>query len=216
MHKLISHLIRIHYLNLFNINNSHKKSHNSFNSAISIRNNVYYKKLLKGVHTMNKKILSIFIMVMALSLLGVSCNNKTTKPSTNTPTEKPDGGDQGDTKKDLGTLVPSSEVDFGTDIEFTADITKNVTINGISSEAKNITYTISSVSGLTGASEANFSYNGTTLTMKKDIAAAFTDDTQKTFKVKVKLSADGFKDGEVDITCKAKKKAEASGGDGSK
>ena len=29
---------------------------------------------------MNKKILSIFVMVMALSLLGVSCNNKSTNP----------------------------------------------------------------------------------------------------------------------------------------
>ena len=31
---------------------------------------------------MNKKILSIFVMVMALSLLGVSCNNKNTTGST--------------------------------------------------------------------------------------------------------------------------------------
>ena len=30
---------------------------------------------------MNKKILSIFVMVMALSLLGVSCNKKTTDPT---------------------------------------------------------------------------------------------------------------------------------------
>ncbi|PTY41232.1 hypothetical protein [Brachyspira hampsonii] len=30
---------------------------------------------------MNKKIFSIFIMVMALSLFGVSCNNKTTSPN---------------------------------------------------------------------------------------------------------------------------------------
>ena len=32
---------------------------------------------------MNKKILSIFVMVMALSLLGVSCNKKTTDPTNN-------------------------------------------------------------------------------------------------------------------------------------
>ena len=32
---------------------------------------------------MNKKILSIFVMVMALSLLGVSCNKKTTDPTEN-------------------------------------------------------------------------------------------------------------------------------------
>ena len=37
---------------------------------------------------MNKKILPIFVMVMALSLLGVSCNKKTTDPTTTTETKQ--------------------------------------------------------------------------------------------------------------------------------
>ena len=76
-------LIKVYYnISTNKLNITHKYS-NFSNSKISISNNVYNKNLLKGVQTMNKKILSIFVMVMALSLLGVSCNKKTTDPTNN-------------------------------------------------------------------------------------------------------------------------------------
>ena len=45
------------------------------NFAISIRNNVYNKKFIKKEFKMNKKILSIFALIMALSF-AVSCSNE--------------------------------------------------------------------------------------------------------------------------------------------
>ncbi|MEI0604199.1 hypothetical protein R4K55_08240 [Brachyspira alvinipulli] len=74
-------LIKVYYnISTNKLNITHKYS-NSYNSKISISNNVYNKNLLKRVQIMKKKILSIFVMVTALSLLGIGCNKKITDPT---------------------------------------------------------------------------------------------------------------------------------------
>ena len=74
-------LIKVYYnISTNKLNITHKYS-NSSNLKISISNNVYNKNLLKRVQIMKKKILSIFVMVTALSLLGIGCNKKITDPT---------------------------------------------------------------------------------------------------------------------------------------
>ncbi|MEI0602790.1 hypothetical protein R4K55_01095 [Brachyspira alvinipulli] len=65
---------------------------------------------------MNKKILSIFVMVMALSLLGVSCNKKTTDPtndggSTTTTTQITDTQIQTALRTGLGNSLAVNDTD---------------------------------------------------------------------------------------------------------
>ncbi|ELV05624.1 hypothetical protein H263_09151 [Brachyspira hampsonii 30599] len=117
LQKLISKSYNIQfYINNLSIkilNIIDKYSH-LFNSAVSIRNNVYNKqKLLKGVQTMNKKIFSIFIMVMALSLFGVSCNNKTTSPNDSNSGSGNNGGGTTIVGNDLPSISSLSLSDTG-------------------------------------------------------------------------------------------------------
>ena len=74
---------------------------------------------------MNKKILSIFVMVMALSLLGVSCNKKTTDPTNN-------GGSTGPTTVTATqeTLKKAALAGLGTTLKINSTGSKTITLDG--------------------------------------------------------------------------------------
>ena len=101
---------------------------------------------------MNKKILSIFVMVMALSLLGVSCNKKTTDPTNNSTSSGSSSGSL--TSAAMLTINGNNSgspqsVSLNANAGTTAvDILKPVTLVGWNeniTSTSTITYTVSSV-----------------------------------------------------------------------
>ena len=79
---------------------------------------------------MNKKILSIFVMVMALSLLGVSCNKKTTDPTN-------DGGSTTTQNKNF-----NLDIDTGSDKTSPLAVTVAISANAISADAESTAFTL--------------------------------------------------------------------------
>ena len=119
-------LIKVYYnISTNKLNITHKYS-NSSNSKISISNNVYNKNLLKRVQIMKKKILSIFVMVTALSLLGIGCNKKITDPTNEGGTIEENTKAINAALNGLGkiyisgsSVVSSSETSFWNEYDFT-------------------------------------------------------------------------------------------------
>ena len=162
---------------------------------------------------MNKKILSIFVMVMALSLLGVSCNKKTTDPTN-------DGGSTTQ-NKNITSITPSagtatgSPLNFGTATASTA-ANQGLTLTIVPDGIKNLKYTIKSVEKDTGDSagdheetvltKEHFSYNGTQLTISGDGATAIdglsASNKYNLVIVTITVSGDGYNPKDVKVYVK--------------
>ncbi|WP_297208557.1 hypothetical protein [uncultured Brachyspira sp.] len=101
---------------------------------------------------MNKKILSIFVMVMALSLLGVSCNKKTTDPTN-------DGGST------ATTTLTVSQINE----KIKALSTVKLDANGVNADASNnaISFDFASVAGET----TTFDIQGVAVTTAASVSA---------------------------------------------
>ena len=161
---------------------------------------------------MNKKILSIFVMVMALSLLGVSCNKKTTDPT--------NGGSSTTQNKNITSITPSagtatdSPLDFGTATggsESKQGLTFTIVPDGI----KNLKYTIKSVEKDSGDTDSNnadavltkdhFSYDGAQLTISGDGATAISSLGTSKYNqviVTITVSGDGYNPKDVQVYVK--------------
>ena len=111
---------------------------------------------------MNKKILSIFVMVMALSLLGVSCNKKTTDPTTNT-NSKPSLAANGKLTVSGNGSANTSTVDFSNIKVANTGTTADVTID---QNSFNTTFTAASPT--------------TSTDLEYTIDSVTVDDTQST------------------------------------
>ena len=148
---------------------------------------------------MNKKILSIFVMVMALSLLGVSCNKKTTDPT--------NGGGSTTQNQNFGTLtIP--DVQFGSDPVGDKEVTAAITglPKGVTATYAVKSIDVKSQAGLTSLTTAHFKYDGSKLTLTSAGSSALTATSgEKTFTVTVTVSAAGYNSKDVVITCKVTK-----------
>ena len=107
---------------------------------------------------MNKKILSIFVMVMALSLLGVSCNNKSTDPNNeNKVTVNPEDVKAINNALNGLTIVQVSDSTAGT-----SDVSgqKFDFATAIAAESEKTSHEITGVAGGTAAGKAKASELG--------------------------------------------------------
>ena len=165
---------------------------------------------------MNKKILSIFVMVMALSLLGVSCNNKDkTGAGDTTPKKNFTSVTVNGTGKDENTFAAISSVknpvDSGTmkvavalavdpsdslTLKYSVVAVERIANKGGDNDGGNQVDT-----GLNGNINA-FSYDGTDI--KLTAASVSNNDNSKTdyYKVTIAVSADGYNSKNVDIYVK--------------
>ena len=161
---------------------------------------------------MNKKILSIFVMVMALSLLGVSCNKKTTDPT--------NGGSSTTQNKNITSITPSAGTDTSSPLDFnnaTANtaVNKPLTFTIVPDGIKNLKYTIKSVEKDSGDTDSNnadavltkdhFSYDGAQLTISGDGATKIDGLGNGKYNkviVTITVSGDGYNPKDVQVYIK--------------
>ena len=169
---------------------------------------------------MNKKILSILVMVMALSLLGVSCNNKNTTGSTD---ENGGGGSTTTQNKEIGTVTFNPDatqigsgvvINAGTTTSVSGAKEKALTMQRDGSDVANqgYTFTISKVVRETtavggesaatvdnGLQASDFTYDGAKITLKNgtSLDSGWTSNSVDAYAVTIKISKDGYNDKEV-------------------
>ena len=135
---------------------------------------------------MNKKILSIFVMIMALSLFGVSCSNEETTGTTVTP----DPSMLADAGTPLAVTGNTTSAPAAATISSEAEVTvgSELTITGLLSTLESgsgkITYTVTGVAkeaGISDADAAEESYTGIDTTFFT--ATVGTTDNKVTIKI---------------------------------
>ncbi|WP_300370194.1 hypothetical protein [Brachyspira sp.] len=177
---------------------------------------------------MNKKILSIFIMIMALSLLGVSCNKTTTPPTTpETPTTPDNPGTDPTPEpepelKDFVSITASAGTATGSPLDFNkasnAAIKRPLTLTVKPDDVKELKYAIKDVVKDTGDSSENnansvltkthFSYDGTNLSISAEgvrEVSKLGEGKYNQVKVTITVSATGYNPKDVVVYVKISK-----------
>ena len=157
---------------------------------------------------MNKKILSIFVMVMALSLLGVSCNNKET---TGVTPKKNIGAITFTPDATVKSSAPALYVDTTQVLASAKTVDLKMNVDGV--EANGYTYTVSkvtrvteSVASLTPNHDAklkavDFTYDGKKIGLKQgvDMQTGWAADQIDAYEVTITVSKQGYNDKQVKV-----------------
>ena len=162
---------------------------------------------------MNKKILPIFVMVMALSLLGISCNNKSTDPNKTEETLKDMPAFTALKGTATGSPVTLTVASANTAPSAETGVFDNSNVKGLAG----IKYTVTAViddpdeaggeAPITLTTDSFTTTDGTDLNLTTEgaklVSALSAQNDYEQVKVTVTVSATGYKSSSVTIFVKA-------------